>query len=333
MIHRFFFSIIFLTIGFSVFGQDEEISLKKAPLIEKSDFVGTLLPLHISKISSQVEGRVEKILFDVGSRVKKGDLLIELDPVFLKLTLKKQEAFLESAKALFFEAELEYKRMSALFEKGEGETPSIPQKLFDDAKIKLRNKKALLDQAQVEVDYTKQRLSEMTIVAPYDGVISKKFVDVGDFVPLVPSTALFEIIDDSKLVLEFSLPQAKINRIKEGEEISASLMGDNKVIDGKIDCVVPKIDEINRSFKCRVTIDNKERQFITGSLVQGEIKKVLKQGAFILPRETLLKRDNKWYVYLQKEGKKHLQEVILGEMSEKEVEIVSGITVEDQVIR
>lgn len=308
----------------------ENVILKKGDLVEKFPIVGTFSPLHVSKISSQVEGKILEMPFSSGQKAEKGAIVAKLDPVFLKLDLKKQEAFLEGAKADYLDAQLDFKRKSALWNKKE-KGPSISQKEFDDARLQLKGKKASLNQALVDVAITKRRLVEMDVRAPFAGVVTKSFVDIGEMVSAMPNNPIIELMDISKLILEFTLPQTQKGAIAVGDTLSFSIVGDEKEYTGKVTTIVPRLDEMSRSFKCSLVVDNSAGDLFAGTLVQGKIEKIVKKETFFLSKEYLIKKDGKYHLFVERDGKKVLLPIETGLSTSKEVEVLSKIS--DKIVR
>ncbi len=223
---------------------------------------GTLHPLQVTQISSQVQGRVVEIYVDVGDEVEKDQAIAKLDPLFFDIEYKRQQAVVELAKIALEESEREYTRMKNLWEGAPGGKPSIPKKQFEDALSGQQQKKFLLDQAQMDLAAARQRLDETLIRAPYKGVITQNFVNVGMAITTNPVCPLFEIMDLSKVRLEFSLPQELRSFLQVGDEVVIE-----KTLKSSIDTIFPSIEVANRCFKCRVTLDNSEKALKPGAFV------------------------------------------------------------------
>jgi len=143
--------------------------------------IGTLKARQTSILGAQVSGRVAAVLVEVGDRVEKGQELIQVDPVFFKLTVESRQADLISAKARLItlgamltaamaqidaseaevaDAELNLTRMRALWEKPAGAEPSIPKRLYDEAATRARLTAAKLTASRAAVEEVTARTSE-----------------------------------------------------------------------------------------------------------------------------------------------------------------------------
>ena len=244
-----------------------------APIEKKTYSVtGTLLPNFTTKIGSQMSGRVQNVYASTGDYVEKDQVLLTLDPLFFELEYKKVHTLAELAKVSYEDAELEFSRMKNLWEKQEGDKPSIPKKQYDDAESRLKQRKLLLSQAILDLEYSAKRLEETSIKAPYSGIITKRYVDSGEAVTVIPATNLFEIIDSSKLVFEFSLPQEMLGKVKPGLEVFVHLEQKKNFIQAKIEKVIQQVDPSSRSFKCRVILDNEDLSLVPGCFVTATIE-------------------------------------------------------------
>jgi len=230
--------------------------------------IGTLSPIHEAKIGSQVSGRVKTIHVRMGDRIKKGDVLVELDPLFLEIELKRQTALFELSKACYDEALAEYQRLQPLWEK---EPPSISKKSYEDAQIRCKQRKAQCDQASADLENTKQRLLETRIIAPFDGVIVKRNVDFGESVTTMPAVTVAEIIDDTKLLFEFSLPQDLLEKVTvQTARVTLEIPGLN-TYEGTLSVLSPQLEKDTRTFLCQVIVDNLDGKIRPGIFVKGTI--------------------------------------------------------------
>jgi len=235
-------------------------------------FTGTLYPQQTTKISSQVQGRMLTLYADVGDFVKKDQVVAELDSLFYAMDVEKIKILADQAKLAFEESEVEYTRMKKLWEKHEGESPAISKKQYEEACHRYLQRKLSYEQALVEVERVKSTLEETRIKAPYDGVITGRFVDPGEAITVVPVTPIFEIMDVAFLRLEFSLPQDFLPLVKVGQEIALE-----KGLRGTIEKIFPHVDVSSRCFKCRVKMENTQGSLKPGQFVRGTlpIKKAL----------------------------------------------------------
>jgi len=294
---------------------------------------GTFRPRQSTRVGSQVSGRVKDVLVDVGATVRKGQDLVRLDPVMFEIEVSQRKADLDAAKVAQAEAELNLKRMKALWEKPTGETPSIPRKLFDDAVSRNDAAAARIKQAETGLKYAEERLRETTIKAPFDGVVSRRFVDDGEPVTSMPITALVEIQDTSVLELEFSLPQELLRVIRAGTPVEFEAEGvQGTRRPGKIDVVFPALDESTRSFRCRVLVENPDLKYRAGLLGRVRVVEEEVKDALTIPRAAATPAGDLWQVLGNGGDGPAPRPVKVGLVTEEDVQILEGLKAGDRVL-
>ncbi|MEI6242223.1 MAG: efflux RND transporter periplasmic adaptor subunit [Chlamydiota bacterium] len=324
MSNKWFFCIlgIFISTGFA--NQPTKGGLEKPYPI-----VGNLKPLHQTKIGTQVSGRVKEIFVDMGDSVTKGQVLVSLDPVFLLIELKKLTALYEMSQASFEESDLEMHRLQPLWEKN---PPSISKKTFEDAQIRLKLRKAQMDQSFADLQNTKQRLLEMDIVAPYAGKVVKRCVDYGESVTTMPAVTVAEMIDDSKLIFEFSLPQDLVGQIDENTKLSLEVSGFTKPYLGTVKIYSPLVEESTRTFRCQASIDNTDGKMHSGLFAKGILYLKGRSTSFHAPKTAFVQERGKWFAKVKENDVTVLKPVELSFVGESEVEIQSGLQEQDNLI-
>jgi RND family efflux transporter MFP subunit len=305
------------------------VPVQKGGLERPYPIVGTFSPFHETKIGTQVNGRVKNIFVKMGDRVQKGQVLVELDSVFLEIELKRQTALFDLAQAGYEETRADYERLKPLWEKN---PPSISKKSFEDAEIRCKQKKALLDQASADLENTRQRLRETQIVAPYDGVVAKRNVDYGEAVTTMPAITVAEIIDDSHLVLEFSLPQDLLEKVKNQTKVRLEIPGGRQVYDGAISTVSPQLEKDTRTFLCQVVIDNLDGAIHAGSFVKGTVYCLPNPSHFHAKKEAFIEKGSQWFAKVDENGTVVLKPVDVAFTSDLEIEIAQGLKENDQLV-
>jgi membrane fusion protein (multidrug efflux system) len=247
------------------------VSAKDSEVIEQHTIsaVGTLYPLYKSTLGSVVSGRVDEIFVEVGDGVTKGQPLLTLDRSLFVIAVAEAQAAVSSAKVEVEDAGRNYDRMKKLFEKPEGRAPSISQKRFEDAKTRHEQAEVGVQKAEEMLKRAQTNLNESTIKAPYDGVITKRFVHPGEPVNATPVTKLLEMLSIDDLYVEFSVPQLHMSHLQVGTPVLLDIEGSFcENIPATINRIYPDIDERTRSIKCRAVMKNVDRKFHPGALVR-----------------------------------------------------------------
>lgn len=191
---------------------------------------GTLNPLVTVQVGSQVSGRLDRIAVDFNSRVKKGDVIAQIEPSLFKTevaqaqaNLKSAEAGLEKARVRVRETERQLQRVRELRGKNlvaESELDAA-QFALETARADERLQQAAIAQAQAEVDRARVNLAHTTIYAPIDGVVVSRSVDVGQTVAAsLQAPTLFSIAQDlSQMQIETQVDEAFIGQVDDGQPV------------------------------------------------------------------------------------------------------------------
>lgn len=177
---------------------------------------GTLEAVTTVQVGSQVSGTISALYADFNDQVKKGQVVAQLDPTFLKAQMAQVQADLEKADASANLSKKEYERALTLYEKNlisESER-DLQLTNYELAVAQQKSAKAALDRAKTNLDYA-------TIISPIDGVVISRDVDVGQTVAAsLQAPTLFTIAQDlSQMQVKTSIDEADIGQIKEKQRV------------------------------------------------------------------------------------------------------------------
>jgi HlyD family secretion protein len=195
---------------------------------------GTLNPVDIVDVSTQVSGRLAKVLVDFNSKVKAGQLVAEIDQSSFLTRLDQNQANYRSAQAALDGARVtmentkkKYERAQSLFEKNliSFEEKENSETQYLSAEADLKSSEARLEQARSQLDSSKVDLSYTVIRSPIDGIVISRNVNVGQTVAAsFQAPILFQIANDlTKMRVECSIDEADIGKVKEGQEARFSV--------------------------------------------------------------------------------------------------------------
>lgn len=233
--------------------------------------IGSIQSSSKSSLSTQVSGRVENIYIEIGNVVKKNQPLIQLDKRLYEIDLAQKAATLDISKVEMLDAKTNFLRMQKLWEKPTGENPSISLKRYEEAKSKYDQALAQVKEAQEIFNRAKWNLEETTIKSPYDGIITQKFINIGESIDLI--TKIVEVQSLHPLYLEFSIPQVYATSVQLGTPLKFKI--DGLVVrndKSQIDLFYPSLDETTHSLRCRAIIDNRDFKIRPGALARVTIQ-------------------------------------------------------------
>jgi len=178
---------------------------------------GTLSAIITVNVGTQVSGVVKRLYADFNSRVKKGQLLAEMDKTPLLATLSETEAALENARAQLLFQEANYNRIKPLYDKN-----LVAQTDYDQALYNYNMAKANLKSAESQYERAKINLSYATIYSPIDGVVLNRAVSEGQTVAAGFNTpTLFTIANDlTQMQVEANVDEADIGHVKNGDRVT-----------------------------------------------------------------------------------------------------------------
>ncbi|MEO8431932.1 MAG: efflux RND transporter periplasmic adaptor subunit [Acidobacteriota bacterium] len=191
-------------------------AVDRGKLTQTVNATGALSAVTTVQVGSQVSGIIAKLYADFNSRVKKGDLLAELDPTPFQEKIAQTKAGLDKAAVDMRNAQISLKRQTALKQQG-----LAPEADFDQAQASYDGSRAAVAQAQATMNQAATDLRNSRIVAPIDGVVVSRQYDVGQTVAAsFQAPTLFTIAQDlAKMQVSADVSESDIGRIKIGESV------------------------------------------------------------------------------------------------------------------
>lgn len=274
--------------------------------------VGNLQPNESVVIAPEVAGRIARIAFGEGAKVKEGDILVELDPVILKADLEKARSDVKLATA-------NRERAETLAERGSG-----TNRARDEANAAYRA-------AQVSLALAEARLSKSTLTAPFSGVMGLRAVSPGAFV--APGQRIVELVQVDPLKVDFRVPENHAPKVRVGQTVLiASDAAPGGVYEGKIYAIDPLIDINGRAIRLRAHVPNEEGRLSPGFFARLRVVTERRANAIIVPESAIFPQGGRTLVYKVVDGKAVQQEVTLGQRMPGQVEIRTGLKPEDVVV-
>jgi len=270
-------------------------------IVDGIDVVGSLSPKFGADVRSEYTGIVTEIYVTEWVKVKKGEPLAKLDTREIDVTVQKNRATLEVAKANLLQAQVTDHRANREYERGLRlkEEGLITQQNLDDAntekeaaKARIEAAKAQLRVAEEDVRQAQTRLSKAMIRSPMDGMVSLRNVNVGDFVGELGGKAMFRVVDNRTLDLTVTVPSLEMAAVRVGQPLTFSTDAlPNKVFTGKVMFINPTVNEADRSVKVVAEVDNTSEELKGGLFVKGRILTGKRTGVIKIPRTALLTWD------------------------------------------
>jgi membrane fusion protein (multidrug efflux system) len=218
-----------------------------------------------SELAVRVPGRVAKMYVDEGSRISRGQALLELETDYPRLNLEKAQADIARAVSAEQDAQRDLNRKKELIAK-----ESIPQATYDRSQAMFDQARAAKQSAQAQANIFRQQMSDSTLRSPIDGVVAEKRTDVGQ--RLGDATVALVVVQTSPLKLRFRVPEKEISHVRQGQNVKAivdAYAGD--VFQGKVAVVGGVVDPATRSFTVETEFPNRDGKLKPGMFARVEM--------------------------------------------------------------
>jgi membrane fusion protein (multidrug efflux system) len=287
-----------------------EVGLR--PLADRVEALGTLKAKESVTITATVSDVITTIHFDDGQRVKRGEVLVELNSA-------EQQALLEEATARLGEAERQYERVKSLVTQR-----SASESLLDERRRDVETTRAL-------VVALRSRLADRLIRAPFDGVLGLRNISLGALVE--PGEPITTIDDDSLMKLDFAVPSTYLTTLAPGMAIEArSRAYGGEIFSGVIRGIDSRVDPVTRSIQVRAVIPNEERRLRPGVLMRVELLRNAREAP-VVPEAALLQvGPDHSVLVVDAEDRVERRDVEIGTRLPGLVEIRAGLTPGERVI-
>ncbi len=304
---------------------------RHAPLVEELKLTGSLTAPRSSRLAPAVEGRIARIAVDAGDRVSAGDVMVALDDELARLELDQARAAEREAAARLAEAE---RRVAEARELALRQSFARTEVLSREADV--ARTRADLDRLRAVSAYDEALLDRHTLRAPFDGVVSLREADLGEWV--TPDSPVLTLVAVDRLWLDLRVPQGYFGRIDEDVAMQFgvdALAGAR--FDAAISDIVPVSDPTTRTFLVRARIDNRDGRMTPGMSARATLRLATGREGVQIPRDALVRypdgRSVVW-VALGEGERRQVEEVRVatGLASARSVEIREGVAAGAEVV-
>jgi HlyD family secretion protein len=276
--------------------------------------IGTVEPEVKVDVKSAISGKVVEILHRDGDYVRRGTVLARVEPDLTQAqSLADTKNSVASAQIRFQDAKKNFEENNKLFTQG-----LLAQKQHRDAETeyleaqqeysKAREKYTIVEKSGIPISQPAANFQGSTVVAPMDGVVLTKNVEIGESITSGVSsfnagTVLFSVADTSKMIVKAGVNEVDIGKIRVGMPVKVTLDAYPKVLfRGKIDRIAPavRLDEKVRVFDVEIRLDAQGRELRSGMTANIEVIGEKKEKVLSVPVESVFKRDEEEIVFVKK---------------------------------
>lgn len=273
-------------------------------------------------LKPQVNGRVEKIFVEEGSFVKTGQPIALIQPEKEQYQIESQLAVINQLEANYLNKKAVYERRKQLYEK-----ELIAKEEFDNAKADMEVALNQLNSAKATLkEYTRQK-NETVIKAPFDGILDKRYVSIGDYVD--SQKEMFYILKLNPIWVVIQLPQEYIKSVKLGQEVEVEVDPVTN-LKGKVDYISSSLNE-NNLVVVKILLNNNEGLLKENMFAKVKIQTTLVEG-YKIPENAVVLAGNENFVYVVENSKAKPVNVKVLSQEPGYVYITGDIKPQDKVI-
>jgi membrane fusion protein (multidrug efflux system) len=289
----------------------EAVIIKPAELISQYQSTGNLLANEAINVYAEVAGRITEIRFKEGSRVRKGDLLVQLYDNDIKAQIQKLNV---------------QRRLQVITKSRQDELLAIN----GISKQEYDNTVAQIASIDADIAYNQSLLRRLQVRASFDGVIGLRNVSVGAIVS--PTTLITIIQQVHPLKLDFPVPEQYKGVVKNGDEVRFTITGSSDTMKGIISAVQPGADATTRTITMRAIVPNPDHNLVPGAFANVFVQLNRNNTAITVPSQSIIPTTRDKKVAVLRNGKAEMVTVVTGERMVEKVEILQGLKVGDTVL-
>jgi multidrug efflux system membrane fusion protein len=297
--------------------------------------LGTVTPLAMVTVKTQISGYLMQVAFKEGQMVNKGDFLAQIDPRPYQVALEQAEAQLAKDQALLKNARLDLERYNTLVTQN-----SIAKQTRDTQASLVAQYQATVQADQAQIDAQKLNLTYCRIVSPVTGRVGLRQVDAGNYVQTSDPNGIVVVTQLQPISVIFTLPEDNLpvvmNRVRAGATLPVTAYdrtGTTEIAVGRLETVDNQIDTTTGTVKLRAIFDNEQEtlfpnQFVNVSLLVNTLRET-----DIVPRSAVQRGAPGTFVYVVKPDRTvGVQKVKLGPTDGQRIAVLSGLQPGESVV-
>jgi RND family efflux transporter MFP subunit len=303
------------------------------PSLQEGKFItasGKIETVQNANISTRMMGYVNNIPVKVGQKVSKGQLLISINSADISAQKGQVQASIIEATAAFKNAEKDYNRYLALFNDN-----SASQKEMDDMTANFEMAKARLEAANQMKNQVNAQLSYSNITAPFNGIITGKYINEGDMAN--PGMPLLSMEAPGAFQVITMVPESEITKISNGTEVSVLVKTTNELLKGTVTEVSTSTKNTGGQYLVKIALDKTDAKLLSGmyTSVQFPIEntEIDETNLILIPKEALIKQGQLVGIYtIGNENTAILRWIRVGKDFGDTIEVLSGLSSNEQYI-
>ncbi len=327
--------------------------------------LGTLEALDRATLSTKTAGRLKTLRVDVGSPVRTGEVLAQVEPRDYELQVQQSAALLaqararlglpiegeddqvddekvpivREARALFNEAQAGLERVKKLqaqniSSQAELERATAEHQVmfnrYHDALQDARERRSILAQRRAEYEIARQQLTDTSLRAPFDGVVQQRLVNTGEFLPA--GSPVLAVVQVDPLRVRLPVPERQSTEVRVGQTLRVAVDGNTNRFTGQIVRVSPALDERTRLLWVEGELKN-PGHLRPGAFVRAEIVTVEAEPALAIPADSLVTFAGTEKAFVVVTNTALERRIVTGRRQGPWVEVLGGLAAGESVVR
>ncbi len=297
-------------------------------MAETAGFAGEVKPRHETDLAFRIGGKIVARNADMGSRVKKGQVLARLDPADVALQSEAAKAAAAAAEAEYTYAKAEFERYQSLFAQ-----KFVSGSALDQKRNAFNANRAKFDQAKAQLAVAQNQSAYAVLQAPEDGVITSVNAEAGQVV--AAGLPVMKLAREDQREVAISVPENRIDELARAKAIGVALAASpQKIYPARVREISPSVDPVTRTFAVRVAVLAPDAALQWGMTAMVGLIASGPADAALLPLTSLYRQDDQpaVWIYDPATRKVALRPVTIGQYREDGVIVTSGLANGDWVV-
>lgn len=278
-------------------------------------------------LSAQASGTITRSFVDAGSRVRKGDPIVQLDTSNVVIQLEQAKAARRMAVAARDSARSDLGRTKVLFEAG-----SAPAAVMDKVQAGFEQADAAVAQADAQVRFLEETLRDHTLRAPFDGVVTARLKNVGDYLSMMPPTPVVALTSLDAVEVRLAVPEGFVDRLAPGQLLKGRALPSGAQFQAKVTSVGATVDSSTRAVEVLATLQPGAARVRPGGLAEVDLGTTAAGEGPLVPAQAIGRDGAQRFVWLVSADSAVSRRVVQVEPVTPQWVRVSGIAPEDQVV-
>ncbi|WP_225773855.1 MdtA/MuxA family multidrug efflux RND transporter periplasmic adaptor subunit [Pseudomonas sp. Marseille-Q5115] len=297
--------------------------------------LGTVIANASVTVTSRVDGQLQAVYFSEGQKVKKGQLLAQIDPRAYQATLDQYQGELAENRALLKSAQLTLARYQRLFDKD-----SLARQDLDTQTATVGQYQGTVQADQAQIAAARLNLEYARIVSPIDGYVGLRLVDPGNMVHASDTTGIVTVTQTDPIAVTFSLPQAQLAtllpKLRKGEKLPVQALDaqqNSEIASGELKFISNEIDTATGSIKLKAQFANPNDALYPNQFVNVKVQTDVLAKAVTVPSAAVQLGASGNFIYVVKaDGSIERRSVTTGPVVDDRTAILTGMQADERVV-